>query len=133
MVWKGAFGSFIGIDEFASFQVPFESQFEDWSGGSKNNGFTKHFTRFGEGNYTCSGGWPSLTDVNVKPFLNQEPTQKRVLMRVCDWWRREHELLVENWCCRCSPCFITIEPAFASYGKVIEMKKNFRNGFCKNN
>ena len=93
----GAFGSFVGVDEFASFQVPFESQFDGWSGGSKNNGLTKHFTRFGEGNYTCSGGWPSLTGINVKPFLGQGPTQERVFMRVCDWWRRENELLVENW------------------------------------
>ena len=99
MMWYGpsAFGSFIGIDEFASFQIPFESQFKGWSGGSKDNGFTKHFTRFGEGNYTCSGGWPSLTGINVKPFLGQATTNKRVLMRVCDWWRRENELLVENW------------------------------------
>ena len=99
MMWygPGAFGSFVGIDEFASFQVPFESQFEGWSGGTKNNGLTKHFTRFGDSNYTCSGGWPSLTGVNVKPFLGQRPTNKRVFMRVCDWWRRENKLLVENW------------------------------------
>ena len=99
MMWygPGAFGSFVGIDEFASFQVPFESQFEGWSSGSKNNGFTKHFTRFGEGNYACSGGCPSVTGINVKPFLKQKPTRKRVLMRVADWWRRENELLVENW------------------------------------
>ena len=99
MMWygPGAFGSFIGIDEFASFQVPFESQFEGWSGGSKNNGYTKHFTRFGDGNYTCSGGWPSLTGINVKPFLGQRPTNERVFMRVCDWWRRENASLVENW------------------------------------
>ena len=47
MMWygPGAFGSFVGIDEFASFQVPFESQFEGWSGGTKNNGMTKHFTQ----------------------------------------------------------------------------------------
>jgi len=99
MMWygPGAFGSFVGIDEFASFQVPFESQFEGWSGGTKNNGLTKHFTRFGDSNYTCSGGWPSLTGVNVKPFLGQSPTNERVFMRVCDWWRRENELLLENW------------------------------------
>ena len=99
MMWygPGAFGSFIGIDEFASFQVPFESQFDGWSGGAKNNGMTKHFTRFGDGNYTCSGGWPSLTGINVKSFLGQAPSQERVFMRVCDWWRRENELLVENW------------------------------------
>ena len=99
MMWygPGAFGSFVGIEQFASFQVPFESQFDGWSGGSKNNGMTKHFTRFGEGSYTCSGGWPSLTGINVKSFLGQDPTHERVFMRVCDWWRREKELLVENW------------------------------------
>ena len=99
MMWygPGAFGSFVGIDHFASFQVPFEGQFEGWSGGSANNGMTRHFTRFGDGNYTCSGGWPSLTGVNVKPFLEQGPTNERVFFRVCDWWRREGDLLVENW------------------------------------
>ncbi|MGR3490521.1 MAG: ester cyclase [Shimia sp.] len=99
MAWygPGAFGSFLGIENFASFQVPFESQFEGWSGGSKNNGMTRHFTRYGEGDYTCSGGWPSLTGVHVKPFLEQPVTGKRVFMRVCDWWRREGDLLVENW------------------------------------
>ena len=99
MMWygPGAFGSFAGVDEFASFQVPFESQFDEWSGGSANNGMTKHFTRYGDRNYTCSGGWPSLTGVNVKPFLGQPPTHERVFMRVCDWWRRENKLLVENW------------------------------------
>lgn len=99
MMWygPGAFGSFVGIEEFASFQIPFESQFDQWSGGSSNNGLTHHFTRFGEGNYACSGGWPSLTGINVKPFLGQGPTGERVFMRVCDWWRREDDLLVENW------------------------------------
>lgn len=99
MMWygPGAFGSFIGIEHFASFQVPFEGTFEGWSGGSKGNGMTRHFTRYGEGNYTCSGGWPSLTGVNVKPILEQDATGERVFMRVCDWWRREDNLLVENW------------------------------------
>ncbi len=99
MVWygPGAFGSFVGLESFASFQVPFEATFEGWSGGSAGNGMTAHFTRFGEGNYVCSGGWPSLTGVQVKPFLDQPAGGKRVFMRVCDWWRREDDLLVENW------------------------------------
>ena len=59
----------MGVNEFASFQVPFESQFEGWSGGSIDNGLTRHFTRFDEANYTCSGGWPSLNGINLKPFL----------------------------------------------------------------
>ncbi|MFT5364747.1 MAG: hypothetical protein ACI9VX_002384 [Dinoroseobacter sp.] len=35
--------------------------------------------------------------VQTKPFLGQDPTGERLFMRVCDWWRREDDLLVENW------------------------------------
>lgn len=99
MLWYGpaAFGTFIGIENFAGFQVPFEGAFDGWSGGAANNGMTRHFTRFADGDYICSGGWPSLTGVQIKPFLGQEPQGKRLFMRVCDWWRREGDLLVENW------------------------------------
>ncbi len=99
MAWYGpaAFGAFLGIEDFASFQVPFESVFEGWSGGAANNGMTKHLTRAADGDYIWTAGWPSLTGVQVKPFLDQPATGKRVFMRVCDWWRREGDLLVENW------------------------------------
>lgn len=113
MLWYGpaAFGSFIGVDRFHDFQVPFESAFEGWSGGSSGNGMTRHFTRFGDGAYTCSGGWPSLTGVQVKPFLDVEPTGKRIFMRVCDWWRRDGDLLVENW------VFVDIPHALLQLGR----------------
>ncbi len=99
MLWYGpaAFGSFVGIENFAGFQVPFEGAFEGWSGGASNNGMTAHFARFADGDYICSGGWPSLTGVQKGRFLGVGPTGKRVFMRVCDWWRREGDLLVENW------------------------------------
>lgn len=99
MLWYGpaAFGSFIGLEEFAGFQVPFEQAFSEWIGGSVPGSKTKHFTRFGDGDYVCSGGWPSLNAVQAKPFLGQPSEGKRLYMRVCDWWRREGDLLVENW------------------------------------
>ncbi len=99
MLWFGpaAFGSFVGVEKFAAFQVPFEGCFAEWIGGSKPGSLTKHFTRFGDGDYVCSGGWPSLNCVQIKPFLGQEPTGERLFVRVCDWWRREADLLVENW------------------------------------
>lgn len=99
MMWYGpaAFGSFVGLENFAGFQVNFEGAFSEWIGGSKPGSVTKHFTRFGDGNYVCSGGWPSLNCLQVKPFLDQQPTGERIYMRVCDWWRREGDLLVENW------------------------------------
>jgi len=99
MLWYGpaAFGSFVGIEDFASFQVPFEQAFSEWIGGSKEGSQTRHFTRFGDGDYVCSGGWPSLNAVQVKPFLGQPASGQRLFMRVCDWWRRDGDLLIENW------------------------------------
>ena len=99
MTWYGpaGFGAFIGLDNFTGFQVPFEGAFDGWSGGSAGNGMTRHFTRFGANDYVCSGGWPSLTGVQVGRYLGQDPTHQRLFMRVCDWWRREGDLLVENW------------------------------------
>ena len=99
MMWYGpaAFGSFVGVQNFAGFQVPFEGAFSKWSGGSMNNGVTRHFCRFADGDYVCTGGWPSLMAVQKDVFLGQPSKGDTLLMRVCDWWRREGDLLVENW------------------------------------
>ncbi len=99
MMWYGpaAFGSFIGKENFAGFQVPFENCFSSWVGGATEGSQTKHFIRTADGNYVCSGGWPSLNAFQVKPFLDQPSTDKLLFMRVCDWWRRDGDLLVENW------------------------------------
>lgn len=99
MMWYGpaAFGSFVGLENFAGFQVPFEKAFQDWAGGASGNGRTRHFARFADGDYICSGGWPSLSGVQVGPFLDQPASGKMLYMRVCDWWRREGDVLTENW------------------------------------
>ena len=99
MMWYGpaAFGSFVGVENFAGFQVPFEQAFSTWSGGSSGNGVTRHFCRFGDGEYICTAGWPSLMCVQAAPFLGQPSKGDTLLMRVCDWWRRQGDLLVENW------------------------------------
>lgn len=99
MRWYGpaAFGSFVGLEEFTGFQVPFEQAFSEWIGGATKGSQTRHFTRFADGDYICSGGWPSLNAVQIKPFLGQPPAGERLFMRVCDWWRREDDLLAENW------------------------------------
>ncbi|MEM9603528.1 MAG: nuclear transport factor 2 family protein [Pseudomonadota bacterium] len=99
MLWYGpaAFGSFIGLGAFADFQVPFENAFSEWIGGAVVGSKTRHFARFADGDYICSGGWPSLNMVQAKPFLEQPVTDKRLTMRVSDWWRREGDLLAENW------------------------------------
>ena len=99
MLWYGpaAFGAFVGLENFAGFQVSFENTFSEWIGGAIPDSQTRHFCRFGDGNYVCSGGWPSLNAVQAKTFLGQPSKGERLFMRVCDWWRREGDLLVENW------------------------------------
>ena len=99
MMWYGpaAFGSFVGVEDFAAFQVPFEGAFSFWGGGSSNNGVTAHFTRFGDGDYAALGGWPSLMAVRAHDFLGQPSREETLLMRVCDWYRRTDDLLIENW------------------------------------
>lgn len=101
MMWYGpaAFGAFVGIEDFAGFQVPFEGAFELWTGGLSGNGVTEHRTRFADGHYACIAGWPSLMCVRKKTFLGQPSQGETVFMRVCDWWRREGDKLVENWVC----------------------------------
>ncbi|MEM9631671.1 MAG: hypothetical protein AAGA50_10125 [Pseudomonadota bacterium] len=99
MLWYGpaAFGSFVGLEGFAGFQVPFENTFSEWVGGAVEGSRTRHFTRFADGDYVCSGGWPSLNAVQARTFLGQPSKGKRLYMRVCDWWRRKGDKLAENW------------------------------------
>ena len=99
MAWYGpaAFGAFLGVERFRDFQVPFEDAFEGWAGGLRPDSPTRHFTRFGDGLFTCSGGWPSVTGIQRKPFMEQPATNGRLFMRVCDWWVREGDRLTENW------------------------------------
>lgn len=99
MLWHGpaAFGAFIGIEDFAGFQVPFEQAFSSWTGGLSGNGVTEHMTRYGDGDYACIAGWPSLMCVRRDMFLDQPASTDTVFMRVCDFWRRDGDKLVENW------------------------------------
>lgn len=99
MTWYGpaAFGAFIGLEAFASFQRPFEQVFSEWIGGSVPGSRTRHFARFADGDWIASGGWPSLNCVQAGVFLGQPSEGKRLYMRVCDWWRRDGDLLAENW------------------------------------
>ena len=69
---------------------PFLHAFPDRRGGH-------HSTRFGEGNYVASTGWPSVLATHTGEYLGHPATDKEIGMRVMDWWRCEDHLLVENW------------------------------------
>lgn len=99
MLWYGpaAFGTFIGIEDFWDFKRPFSGAFDKWGGGAAGTGRTTHFTRYADGDYMCIGGWPSLSGIQRKPFMGQPATNEMLYMRVCDWWRRSGDHLMENW------------------------------------
>ncbi len=109
MMWYGpsGYGSYIGIDGFARFQLPYESIFDPFRKSSVAMTCKKessldlavkgHFTRFAEGNYVASGGWPSHGGHLCKKWLGIEPKGQQFTCRISDWWRREGNILVENW------------------------------------
>jgi hypothetical protein len=72
-------------------QGPFLRAFPDRVGGD-------HKCRIGEAAYVASTGWPSVRATHAGGgWLGTAPTGRRVEMRVMDFWRREGEMLAENW------------------------------------
>ncbi len=108
MYWYGpsGYGSYIGIDGFARFQLPYESIFEK---GRVRNTYLEsgdptldasvpgHYARFADGNYVASGGWPSHGGFMVNDWLGVPAEGRMFTVRVADIWRREGDRLVENW------------------------------------
>lgn len=93
MLWFGpaGIGTTVGLRGFEDHhQRPFLTAFPDRRGGN-------HRARFAEGHYVATTGWPSLTATHLGPYLGLPATGRRIEMRVMDWWRREGDLLVENW------------------------------------
>lgn len=79
------------LDYERGHQRPFLKAFPDRVGGD-------HKCRIGEGAYVASAGWPSVRATHLGGgWLGLSPTGKRIGMRVMDVWRREGDMLVENW------------------------------------
>ena len=101
MIWygPGGFGSYVTTDAFAAFQVPFEKTFKGWGDGTQD-GITGVGSqcKAGDGDYAFLSGWPQITGIHIKSFMGIEPTNKRIYMRDCDWWRCKDGKIVENWC-----------------------------------
>jgi predicted ester cyclase len=94
MMWYGpaGTGSTRGLKGFQEYhQKPFLVGFPDRKGGN-------HVARFGDGFYSCSTGWPSIYATHGGDgWMGLEATHKKITMRVMDWWRREGDVLKENW------------------------------------
>lgn len=106
MGWYGpsGIGATRGIAGFqAHHQRPFLAAFPDRVGGN-------HKARFGDGRFTVSTGWPSVTATFAAEWLGCPPNGERITMRVMDVWRREGNLLAENW------VFIDIPDVMAQAG-----------------
>jgi predicted ester cyclase len=94
MMWYGpaGIGTARGLKGFQDHhQIPFLKAFPDRVGGD-------HKARLAEGRYVASCGWPSVRATHTGgDFLGLPATGRRIGQRVMDFWRREDDLLRENW------------------------------------
>ncbi len=88
----GGIGSARGHADYErAHQGPFLKAFPDRVGGN-------HKCRIGDGHYVASTGWPSLNATHLgDDWLGIPATGKRITQRIMDFWRRESDMLVENW------------------------------------
>lgn len=88
----GGIGMARGHDDYErAHQGPFLAAFPDRRGGD-------HKCRIGDGAYVASTGWPSIRATHTGGgWLGLATTGRPVTMRVMDFWRRDGDLLAENW------------------------------------
>ena len=97
MLWYGTsgIGTTRGLKGFEDYhQRPFLHAFPDRSGSFSH---VKRFGRISDGHYVASGGFPSLGATHMGAFLGTAASGKQIGMRVMDFWRRDGNLLAENW------------------------------------
>jgi hypothetical protein len=56
-----------------------------------------HAAEVDDGNYAAWVGWPSIRGIHSGEYLGIPPTGNVVDVRLMDFYRREGELIVENW------------------------------------
>jgi predicted ester cyclase len=94
MMWYGpcGIGTTRGLSGFQRYhQQPFLHAFPDRRGGN-------HKCRIAQGHYVASTGWPSVQATHQGAgWLGVPATGRRIGMRVMDFWRRDGDVLRENW------------------------------------
>jgi predicted ester cyclase len=93
MVWHGpvGIGSAYGLDEFKkNAQGPIVCAFPDRKG-------VGHQARVAEGAFAASTGWPSLAGTHQHDYMGWAPTGERIGWNIMDFWKRDGDLLLENW------------------------------------
>jgi predicted ester cyclase len=88
----GGIGSARGHKDYErAHQGPFLKAFPDRVGGN-------HKCRIGDGTYVASTGWPSINATHLgDDWIGLPATNKRITQRIMDFWRREDDMLIENW------------------------------------
>ena len=96
--WYGpcGIGTSRSLTEYQEFhQGPWLRAFPDRGtldpAGGKVMGF------YGEGQYAAGGIWDWQYATHTGDYLGLAPTGKTIKIRDFDWWRREGDLLVQNW------------------------------------
>ena len=96
MMWYGpsGIGTARGLNGFVDqHQLPFRLTFKDrdyWKIG--------HYIEIGDGNYSMTGGWHSIECIHgSKEWLGYEPTNKKITIRVMDFYLHHEGLIRENW------------------------------------
>ncbi len=99
MMWygPGGIGATKGLKGFQkNHQIPFLTAFPDR--GVLEAKDKNYFTAYAEGNYTCHFGFPAMyASHRGDGWLGLKATEKKLTMRVMDFWRREDGQLKENW------------------------------------
>lgn len=96
MMWYGPSG--IGtLHTYKSFEedhcVPFRHGLPGY--GALFSGH--HVAEIGEGNYAGWVGWPSIRAYHTGEYLGCPPTGEYLEWRLMDFYRREGDLIIENW------------------------------------
>ena len=96
MMWYGpcGIGTSRGLSGFVDHhQLPFRLTFKErdyWKIG--------HYIEIGDGNYSMTGGWHSIQCIHgSKDWLGYDATNKKITMRVMDFYLHHEGLIRENW------------------------------------
>ena len=103
MMWYGpsGIGTTRGLDGFVDHhQLPFRQAFPNRKGGAQITDRKKggHFVQIGDGNYSVTGGWPSVRAMHSGGgFMGVGPTGREITMRVMDFYLHHEGQIRENW------------------------------------
>ena len=93
MIWFGPSG--IGSTyTIRRYQEQHQRPFRTGLGKISHHG---HKCKFAEGNYVGWFGWPNLTVSPARAFMGLPASDRKVDMRIVDFYRRDGDKVAENW------------------------------------